>query len=228
MVAEAHVADIITQVLRRLGETDTSAPTRWTRDEILDYINEGISEANVISWEIQATGTIPLNVTDNVYALPDANIAPLSVYTNSRYLLRQSIDDLDNELTDWESAISTASVPRIWCPFGLTQILVSPRTTTGAVLYVTSLVEPMPRIDADQEVGLRVGYEQAIEDYAYARALFKEGGAEFQQSQVEYQRYLDVVQQLAGRNILELRVLQKAETADITPRHAAEPQQQGR
>lgn len=225
----ATVAEIIDQVLRRLGE-DPVAPIHWRRDEILDYIQEGIVELNLITGEIQATGSIPLNSTANLYDMPESAIAPLSARVNGRYLRRDAVEDLDEELIPkWQAAGSTASAPKLWAPLGLTLIAITPRPVVNLSMDVTYLAHPLPRQDASQETGLLPEYDIAVEDYAVSRAHFKDGGAEFQQSLADYTRYLDAAQQLAGRDVFERYpawgVAPRTETAPVTPRGAAEPQQ---
>jgi hypothetical protein len=221
----ATVEVIIFRVLSRLSEINPAAPTHWQRSEILDYLREGANELNLIAGEIQATISVPVNTTENVYALPAPSIAALSISSTNTFLFKQSIDDLDNEKPNWEAVTEVASRPRIWSPLGLNQIVIWPRAT--ASLEVAALMEPDAISDADMSVGFREEYTPALEDYCVSRALFKEGGAEFQQSLGDYQKFLGAAQELAGRNVFEeapaWTVAPKTATAQTTLRKSSEP-----
>jgi hypothetical protein len=198
-----NVRTIIDQVARRLNELYPDDPEHWLRDELLVFLVDGLTELNLIAGEIQRTVTVTLNSTDNIYALPATVIAPMSCRVDGYYLQKQALTELDNEL-DWEQAGLNRNRPATWCGFGLTQILIHPRPLAAktALVETLSMHPDLTNPDTATDLDIRPEYEPALEDFMLHRAMFKEGGAEFQQAQLFYVRFLDAVQFLSGLNVL--------------------------
>lgn len=133
--------------------------------------------------------------------------------------------DLDNE-AQWEKADQKRLKVKVWCPLGLTKIVIWPRPLSADTAYVESLIMHVDVLDAAIPLPVRSEYERAIEDFIVARAMFKEGGAEFEQANLFYARFLDTVQQLSGRNILRRYPAWEiidTKTSHVTLREGAEP-----
>jgi hypothetical protein len=198
----ATARELIDQAIRRLNEmNNTAAPIRWTRPELLVFLNDALFELNLIAADNQGTITITADSAHNVYDLPPGTIAALSVRTVDGYLLRQQVNDIDNE-ADWESDKAVRLRINSWAPIGLTKILIYPRPLIGTIIYVEILAFHDPIEDVDLNLPIRPEYERAIEDFIVCRGMFKEGGAEFQQALVYYSRFIDAVQELSGRNVI--------------------------
>jgi len=211
---------VINQVIRRLNELSITVSVHWTRAEIVTWLNDAITELNLISGELQDIDSVTLTPTNqNLAALASDSIAPLAVSVDGKYLQRSNIGDLDNDV-EFEEDDQVASVPRVWCAFGTTQILHWPRVTANKAAAVTVLQQHTPVTDGAVEMPLRDEYVQCVEDFCVSRAMFKEGGAEFQQGIETYNRFLDGAQQLSGRNLLRRYPAWTAstETADVTLR----------
>jgi hypothetical protein len=220
---------ILDQAIRRLNELSTTTPVRWTRAELLVFLNDGMAELNLIAADYQSTHTITINNTANVWDLAEEVVGPFSVRTDdSGYLLRQFIEDLDKE-SEWENPSVQRQHPKSWATLGLEKIVVTPRVNNATTIYVETLTQYAAVPDAVVDMGswIRPEYEQAIEDFIVSRAMFKEGGAEAQQALSCYARFLDTVQQLSGRNIIRRYpawdVGPEAMTSQTTPRAGAEP-----
>jgi hypothetical protein len=195
------VIPVIDQIIRQLSELTTVAPVHWSRSEILGWVNDGIIELAIISGELHDFETVTLSTSSNVVNLPSNIIAPIVVSVNGRDLRRETITDLDRE-TDFEAVDQVATVPSTWCPFGLTKIIIWPRPTSAIDARVYGPVKPTLVSDTPSSMPLRDEYVPAIQDYSVFRSLIKEGGAETNQGMQFYQRFLDTVSQLSGRNII--------------------------
>lgn len=198
----ATTAQIIDQVIRRLSELSTVNPVHWPRQDILEYFIEAVNELNLIAGEIQRSEPINSSLSLNVYTLQSTAIAPLSVRVNGKYVIKQFVDDLDNEMA-WESSSAVRRDITNWCALGGNKILIAPRPTINpTIITVEELTEHPVITDGPMTLSIRPEYEPAIEDYMVHRAMFREGGPEFNQLESFYARFLDAVQQLSGKNII--------------------------
>jgi hypothetical protein len=197
----AFANEILDQSIRRLNELVPATPVRWTRVEILVFLNDAIHELNLLSGDIQRTVAVNINNTANVWNFPDGIIAPLALRVENRYLYRESIENLDRE-DDWELPSKIRLNPTTWCPLGFYKFIVYPRPINARIINAEVLHEHTPVTDAAVALPVRPEYERCLEDYIVSRALFKEGGAETHQGLAFYDRFLDTVTQLTGRNVL--------------------------
>ena len=81
------VNTFIDQIMRRLSELSVSAPIRWSRSEILLFINDGIAEFNLITGEIQGTETIELLAAQGNALTVSDTFAPTGDAPYETYLL---------------------------------------------------------------------------------------------------------------------------------------------
>ena len=194
-------AEIITRILRRLDELSTSSPVHWTRAEILDHVNDALRELNLVAWEFQNTLTKTADTNTNVYDHPTGVLAAIDIREDGgRYLFRQSLGDLDKEMK-WEDASLKRLHIQNWSPLGLNKFVIAPKPLGNKTLYIEALIEPTVMSDDTTELPVRSEYEDAIEDYCIERAMFKEGGPELTQASPLYESFLEVCQELSGRNI---------------------------
>lgn len=194
----ATASELITQVLRRLDELAPSVPVRWTRAELVVFLNDAIHELNLVTALLQDSSPLAVTTTDNVYDLPSKTIAPLSISLGSHYLLRYSVAALDDE-ADWELAGAVRLRVESWAPLGLSKVIIFPRPVSAQNLSVERVMEHTALTDAATALPVSSEYEPALEDFVVSRALFKEGGAEFQAGVEFYKRFLLTVRELAGR-----------------------------
>jgi hypothetical protein len=196
------VADLISQILRRLDEQSTSVPVHWSRAEILVFVNEALSELNLIACAFQDTKTVTVDSTHNVYDQPAGILAAIAIRAPN-YLRRQTADDIDHEVK-WDCATEQRLHARTWAPLGLNKFLVHPRPLSNVVAYVEGVIEHDAVADSATALPVRAEYESAIEDFCVERATFKEGPSELEQSGALYKSFLDKVQQLSGRNVIRM------------------------
>ncbi len=199
----ALASEIIDQAIRRLNELSTTAPIRWTRAELLVFLNDALNELNLIAADYQDAVPVTIDNTTNVWSLPANVIGPFAARLDTGYLQRESIEDLDKE-SNWEDPSIVRMNPKSWASLGLTKFVITPRPALTRTLYVEALLEypPAPDAPVSLQAWIRPEYERALEDFMVSRAMFKEGGAELQQGLAFYNRFLDVVQQLSHRNII--------------------------
>ena len=194
---------ILDQAIRRLNELSTTAPIRWTRPELLVFLNDGMAELNLIAADYQATHTLTVDNTQVVWDLDESVIGVFSMRSPHGYLIKQYVEDLDKEY-NWEDPYYQRMYPKYWAGVGLEKVIITPRASTSMNMSVEALTQydPVPDAAVDMIAWIRPEYEIAIEDFIVSRAMFKEGGAEAQQALQFYARFLDTVQQLSGRNII--------------------------
>lgn len=220
---------ILDQSIRRLNELSTTTPVRWTRAELLVFLNDGMAELNLIAADYQETHPVVIDNTETVWDLPEEVIGPFSVRTGHGYLTRSFIEDLDKDY-DWGDPMYQRDNAKYWAALGLEKIIVTPRVNNSQTIYVEALTQydPVPDAAVDMIAWIRPEYEIAIEDFIVSRAMFKEGGAEAVQALSFYAKFLDTVQQLSGRNIVRRYpawdVGPEAMPSETTLRKGAEPQ----
>jgi len=198
----ATVAEIISQVLRRLDELSITTPVHWTRGEILVFVNDSLTELNLISWIFQGTKTLTINATDNVYDQPDGVVAAITIRCPN-YLRRESVFNVDLE-AQWDSPSANRKDVQTWAPIGLNKFLIYPRPLVPKTAYVEGIIEHTPVTDSSDPIPVRAELESAIEDYCVERATFKEGAAGMVQVGPLYKNFLDKAQQEAGRNVIRM------------------------
>lgn len=199
----ATSSQVLDQAIRRLNELSTTAPVRWTRSELLVYLNDALRELNLIAGDYQNTQDLTVDNTDPVWDVPTATIGVLSVRSSDGYLLRETVEDLDKAV-DWEDTTKTRLRIKSFAPLGLNKIVIYPLPNEPVTLKLEVLSEYDEVLDDGSDLvdWLRVEYHTALEDFIVARAMFKEGGAEFAQAVSMYNRFIDTVQQLSHRNIV--------------------------
>jgi hypothetical protein len=198
-----NVDDLITHILTRLDELTPLTPIHWTRTEILVFVNDALTELNLIAWEFQNSASLAVDTTESIFDTPATIFAAISIIDQGRYLRREPLADLDHE-DDWDLPWHTSSKCKEWCPVGLNLILIHPRSTISKTLTVEGLIEHTPVTDTAMALPVLPEMEPAIEDFAIERAKFKEGGQVLNQAGAMYQAFLDSVQILGGKNVIKM------------------------
>jgi hypothetical protein len=210
----ADTEAIISRVLMRLAEMSPENPKHWSRDEILVWLNDAITEFNLIAGYLTKTVTVSWSQTENVLNLPNDTIVPLEVYYNDNIIKKYTIEGLDSKLV-WDDG-STGLVPKAWCPFGSQKIVVYPLSQKSTQsLSVVTLYQPST-LTGPASIEVVHQYFDAIEHYMYARARFKEGGAEFQQADIDYDRFFEQAVEWKTRVSQQRRTTWKTRIKAIT------------
>lgn len=197
----ATVEDVISQVLRRLDELDPDSPVRWTRPEILVYVNDALAELNLIAMEFQGWSNLTLNSSENVYSVPSDIIAATAVYVDNKYLRRTVIDQLDYELK-WEDANLKEITPRLWAPLGLNKLVIAKKPHAAKVARLEGVTRHTAVTDSSEALPVRTEYVPLVEDFCVHRATFRDGGYELNHAEPFYTHFLAAAQELSGRNVI--------------------------
>lgn len=195
-----NVDTLITQVLARLDEVNPLVPIHWTRGEILVYVNEALSEMNLVIWEFQSTATLAITPSANVYDCPASMIAAIAV-RDGKYLRQETFDSLDKSVP-WESPAAKRISPISWAPLGLNKLIIYPRPHVAKSITVEGLIEHTPVTDSAMAIPASAEYESAIQDFCVERATFKEGVQELYQASSLYKEFLESIQTRSGRQVL--------------------------
>jgi hypothetical protein len=191
-------AVLIDRVLLRLAELYPTSPKHWTRSELLGWMNDAITELNLIAGYLTQTSSVSWSQTNNVISLPADTIVPLELYYNNEVIKKYTVEGLDSKF-NWNDG-SVGYKPKAWCPIGTTKILVYPLSQKAAQsLSVVTVYQQDSVVEAGVELEVMPQYIEAIEHYMFARARFKEGGAEFQQADIDYGRFSEMASELKLR-----------------------------
>jgi hypothetical protein len=195
---------IIDRVLLRLAELYPSTPKHWSRAELLGWLNDAITELNLLSAYLTETVTVAWSQTNNVLSLPADTIIPVEIYFNGRIVKKYTVEGLDSKLT-WDDG-SVGYEPKAWCPIGSTMILVYPMSqSAGKNLSILTVYQQSTIPESGTPIPVPPQYLDAIEHYMFARARFKEGGAEFQQADIDYARFFELANDLRDRSTRKRR-----------------------
>ncbi len=189
--------EVIDSVLERLEET--VSPIFWTRPEMLLYLNEGMKELNNLAAKIHLESGVVTDSDDNFYAPPANTIAVMAASVGDKSLERTTLEDLDREDRNWEGKVGT--ILKRWAPIGCNLFAIFPRPGVptpasafstgfssgfGAGGFLTITVDfqvlkiPDTIEDNSDPIDLDDEFIEALQDYTFHIARFKEGGPEFQ------------------------------------------------
>lgn len=177
-------ADIITNVLDRLNEVSAD-PTFWTREELLDKLNEAYNEENLISGRYTSERTQEL-VSSIIFGIPVGAVAVMSMEISNRPLEKSAIEDSDRGKVNWQK---DKGIPREWGAVGLTKLFTD-RCVIASGTNVTIVTLDDVGIVEEDTVFEDAEYALTLEDYVFSIARLKEGGAEFQQGLEFYDRFM--------------------------------------
>lgn len=214
---------IIDTVLRELEES-ISTPVFWTRAELLQHLNDGLLEMNLLTGKFQSENSAFAPTTATLQSTPAGAICVLHVSRSSQFLRKRTLEEMDKENRKWMRSVSAGNVIRQWGPVGLNLFFVYPKLTApGSTLTIVTLDIPAT-IGEATNIALDTEYISALEQYVFHMARFKEGGAEFQQSIEAYDFFRIQCGALASKKMSEQYGLwAKEAAADTGSRYATSP-----
>lgn len=217
MAATTLASTVVDTTLTRLSE-DPTAPRYWSREEILDLVWEGLLEATLVSGHLQES--VNLTLTGNSVQAAPNHVAILHIRVGNNSMQKYSIDDLDSAKPTWDSDPQSVN-PSIWAAIGTTKVLTHPRTTATGKVVVCTVLEFPPVLAESDVIPLEDEYVEALANYAFSVARLKEGGAEFRDSMVDYDRYLEriglLAERVAWKNAPEWTKTPKTVLSDAVP-----------
>jgi hypothetical protein len=179
--------DLLTQFYQQVGGN-----TRFfRRDEAIRILQESFRVFNVLTgfWR----GRIDMGTTvagEHWYTVPSSMSYILRVEVNGRPLASSSLYDLDYGQPNWEAeVVSPTGQIKAFAPAGANLFALWPASLTGEETLLVEGVVPAPVLTAGP-VDLGQDSLEMILDYAEHIAQFKEGGQEFEASQLGLKEFL--------------------------------------
>ena len=189
--AQFTLTQLLTLFYEQLGENTAF----WRTDEATRILQESFRVFNCLTGFWRGRGTTILSVTgQHFYAVPSGLTYLLRVEVNHKPLASSSLYDLDYGQVTWENDTCIAgNLPEMFAPVGFNQFALWPATAEDGDSIVCEGVVPAPDLFAMAPgafVNLGQDELEAILDYAQHIAQFKEGGQEFEASQVQLKEFL--------------------------------------
>jgi hypothetical protein len=167
--------------------------------EIYPAVAEAANEANLIAGSVVVVNTAYVIPPLTTYLPMPANAIALSRVVGPYPVLKSDVFTLDSMLPNWQQ-IPPEKTIRGWFPVGVTQWGVYPQLIEEQRVVLSYIAVPVavprPYTGAEQ-MPFQQEFEAAIEMYAAHILRLKEGGAEFEMSQADYQGFLDAMQSLS-------------------------------
>ena len=174
----------------------------WRQDEATRILQEALRVFNCLTgfWRTRVDMGLggpdtPGTVAGQVYYNTPAGLSYiLRVEVNEVPLASTNLYDLDYGQPTWESEVCTSTTsPQAWAPVGFNQFAIWPASFAGAESLVVEGVQPAPVLASlapTDFVNLGQDELETILDYAQHIAQFKEGGQEFEASQIYLKEFL--------------------------------------
>jgi hypothetical protein len=177
---------IIDAVLDRLDESRT-APIFWTRAELLQILNDGFIEFTLFAGQLTSERTYDL-IGAKLQATPIGAIAVMHVSYGNRKIEKSSVELIDRNNPNWDAQ---SGLLQKWAPCGLDRWFVDRHPTApGTSVTLVTLDDPTTLTESSV-IDLDTEYIDALTEYTFHFARFKESGGELQQSMTNYDFFLN-------------------------------------
>lgn len=178
------LAQLLTFFYEQLGENQAF----WRPDEATRILQEAFRVFNALTGFWRDRVDAGLTVQDQTYYPVPAGLSYiLRVEVNGQRLNSTSLYDLDYGRPTWENERDT---PQAFAPVGFNLFALWPASLAGGESLIIEGVTPAPVLTNVGKVNLGQDELETILDYAQHVAQFKEGGQEFESSQLELQSFL--------------------------------------
>lgn len=167
----------------------------WRIDEATRILQEALRVFNCLTGFWRTRVDAGLTVAGQVYYPTPAGLSYiLRVEVDEVPMSSTSLYDLDYGQPTWESEVCTSTtIPQAWAPVGFNQFALWPASFAGAESLIVEGVQPAPVLASlapTDFVNLGQDELETILDYAQHVAQFKEGGQEFEASQLLLKEFL--------------------------------------
>lgn len=179
-------SQVIDQALQRFDE-DTADPIFVTRAELLQHLNDGFLELQLLAAQLTSERTYTL-IGAKLQSVPDGAIAIMHVAYANKPIEKSSVENFDRENPNWDAQYG---ILHKWAPCGLDRWFVDRQPTAALNVTLTTLNQPTTLTETDA-IDLEQEYVDGLTEYVYHMARFKESGAEFQQAQEQYDQFLNI------------------------------------
>ena len=162
-------------------------------DEVDRILQESVRVFNCLTgfWRGQlpvAGGTV---ANQHFYTVPTGMTYMLRVEVNQRPLGSSSLWDLDYGQPNWEAeSAASGEFPQVFAPAGVNLFAIWPASFAGGESLVVEGVVAAPVLTTVGSIDLGQDELEMILDYAEHVAQFKEGGQEFEASQLLLKEFL--------------------------------------
>jgi hypothetical protein len=170
-----------------------------TKNELRPLLVEAMSEAILITGLPQVRAGTPFTLAANTRLF--SLVSPAFVVTRMdgvTTIEKTSFWALDQDRHTWEN--DTGPLPLRWFAFGVGQFGVYPMLTAPVTVYLTTLNFPVSvsrPYTGTENVPFSVGFQESLANSAAAMARLKEGGADFVNGLVLYEKFLSKMSELS-------------------------------
>jgi len=174
----------------------------WRTDEVDRILQESVRVFNCLTGFWRGRVNLGLTVAgQHWYNVPSGLTYILRVEADQVPLGSSSLWDLDYGQPAWESETASASdpAPKVFAPAGVNLFALWPASFAGTESLVVDGVTPAPVLTTVGSIDLGQSELTTILNYAQHIAQFKEGGQEFEASQLWLQ---DFLKDAGGRNAI--------------------------
>lgn len=197
----AYVQVTAAQLRAQFYEQVSGNTAFWRTDEVNRLLKESFRFYNCLTGYWRDTITLGTTTSGQTwYTVPQTLTYILRVEVNQRPLDSTTLWDLDYGRPGWEDeTVATGAFPTMFAPAGTNLFALWPTPSSSTDPLVVEGVVPAPDPTAVPFVNIGQADLEAILDYAEHLAQFKEGGEEFDASQLWFQ---DFLKDAASRNSL--------------------------
>jgi hypothetical protein len=181
----ATAGNIVTWALRKLEE-DPDNPIFWTRAELLQLVNDGFLEFTLLAGQLTSERTYTL-IGAKLQSVPVGAIAIIHIAYANEKVEKTTVEHFDRANINWNAQ---SGILQKWAPCGLDRWFCDRHPTSSLNVKLTTLDEPTA-LGENDEIDLAPEYIEALTNYVFHFARFKEAGAELEQSMENYDAFLD-------------------------------------
>jgi hypothetical protein len=186
--AQFNLAQLQTLFYQQVGENTSF----FRPDEATRILQEAFRVFNCLTGFWRGRVDMGLTVADqHFYDTPAGMTYILRVEINRKPLSSTSLYDLDYGQPTWENETCTAgNLPEMFAPVGFNKFALWPASLEATNSLIVEGVIPAPVLTNVGFVDLGQDELETILDYAQHIAQFKEGGQEFEGSQIQLKEFL--------------------------------------
>lgn len=186
------VADIATEVLRRLEEDPANSLFWNLASEVRPDVVEAMNELTLISGEpeIKDTALMTLAASTRFFTIPNGGLVLLRM-EGPGVIRKTNVYEMDLTRRGWLS--ETGDTVKRWFPFGLGQFGIVPKLTADvqvSIAYVRVPVNADPPYTGAEAIIFREEYREAMIGHAAHSATFKEAGQDLMGTVGQYDLFL--------------------------------------
>lgn len=197
--------DAIARVQERLDEDPSkTSPTYYPDSEVMAALNEAQRFFVLLTLCLETTLGWTLDASETFYSMRGTFqdwLLPLRIMLPTGARVRPArLAELDALDSGWQANVgASGTTPARYVSLGFDFLGVYPQAGVGGVnvnvTYARAPVEMMAMTDVPE---IPEDYHPALCDYAIPRLRLKEGGQEFQKSQVYHQRFMSEAARMAA------------------------------